>query len=207
MLSKKIKFLFEKLSTAIHSKKRFGITIFGRSVVEISKEANIDIKGTLRFNVDMWTKKGWKKREIGRITLKNNSFLSCLDYFSFRSGCSLYIGENAKLTLAGHGYMNYNCTLVCMDSIYIGNGVIISENVVIRDSDIHSLEGFVNHKPIRIEDKVWIGTNAIILKGVTIGKGAVVAAGSVVTKDVPPNSLVGGNPARIIKENICWHGK
>ena len=53
-----------------------------------------------------------------------------------------------------------------------------------------------------IEDDVWIGANAIILKGVTLGKGCVVAAGSVVTKSVPANALVGGNPARIIKQEI-----
>jgi galactoside O-acetyltransferase len=57
-------------------------------------------------------------------------------------------------------------------------------------------------RPIRIEDKVWIGFNVIILKGVTIGEGAVVGAGSVVTKDVPPYSLAAGNPARIWKTNL-----
>jgi len=54
-------------------------------------------------------------------------------------------------------------------------------------------------KPIRICDKVWIGMNAIILKGVTIGEGAVVAAGAVVTKDVPPWTVAAGNPARVVK--------
>ena len=57
----------------------------------------------------------------------------------------------------------------------------------------------VNSAPIRIEDKVWIGMDALILKGVTIGEGSVVAARSVVTKDVPPYSLVAGNPARVVK--------
>ena len=51
---------------------------------------------------------------------------------------------------------------------------------------------------------MWIGCNCIILKGVTIGEGAVVAAGSVVTKDVPPKALVGGNPAKIIKSDVFW---
>lgn len=58
--------------------------------------------------------------------------------------------------------------------------------------------------PIHIGNHVWIGARATILKGVTIGDGAVVAAGAVVNKDVPPNTLVGGVPARIIKENISW---
>ena len=54
--------------------------------------------------------------------------------------------------------------------------------------------------PIRIADKAWLGMNVTVLKGVTIGEGAVVAAGSIVTKDVPPWTLVAGNPARVIKE-------
>ena len=58
----------------------------------------------------------------------------------------------------------------------------------------------VNSKPIIIHSNVWIGMNCIILKGVTIGQGAIVAAGSVITKDVPPWTIVGGNPARAIKE-------
>ena len=58
----------------------------------------------------------------------------------------------------------------------------------------------VTSSNIKIEDKVWIGFNSIILKGVTIGQGAVIAAGSVVTKDVPAFTLVGGNPAKIIKK-------
>ena len=55
-----------------------------------------------------------------------------------------------------------------------------------------------------IGSHVWIGCNVLILKGVTVGDGAVIAAGSVVTKDVPAASLVGGNPARILKENVTW---
>ncbi|EFI14399.1 MULTISPECIES: DapH/DapD/GlmU-related protein [Bacteroides] len=56
-----------------------------------------------------------------------------------------------------------------------------------------------------IHDNVWIGTRATILKGVTIGEGAIVAAGAVVTKNVPPHTLVGGVPAKIIKEKISYH--
>ena len=58
--------------------------------------------------------------------------------------------------------------------------------------------------PIHIGNHVWVGVRAIILKGVTIGDGAIIAAGSVVTRDVPANTLVGGVPAKIIKDNISW---
>jgi acetyltransferase-like isoleucine patch superfamily enzyme len=76
---------------------------------------------------------------------------------------------------------------------------------VIRDSDNHLLDGRDRRSaPIRIGDHVWIGLRATILKGVTIGDGAVVAAGALVIHDVPPGALVGGVPARVIRENVTW---
>jgi len=105
----------------------------------------------------------------------------------------------------GEGYINNKVTIDCFDSITIGNGVAISKGVTIRDSDNHSINGSKKiSAPIIIEDHVWIGLNATILKGVRIGSGAVVAAGAVVTRDVPENAIVGGVPARIIKENVSW---
>ena len=105
----------------------------------------------------------------------------------------------------GSGYFNKNININCYNSISIGNNVIISENVIIRDSDNHHINNKLNQAPIVIEDDVWIGLNATILNGVTIGKGAVVAAGSVVTSDVPAGTLVAGCPAKVKKEHITWH--
>ena len=105
------------------------------------------------------------------------------------------------------------------NKIIIGNDVLISDNVHIVDTNSHELnhreraDGFlriineghtskevnINTSPITIGDNVWINFNSIILKGVTIGNGAIIAAGSIVTKDVPPFALVAGNPAKVIK--------
>ena len=65
-------------------------------------------------------------------------------------------------------------------------------------------DGGIKSAPITIGDRVWIGCRAIILAGVTIGEGSVVAAGSVVTRDVPPGTLVAGNPAKVIRETGPW---
>lgn len=77
--------------------------------------------------------------------------------------------------------------------------------MVIRDNDGHEIvNGEEPSKPIVIGNHVWIGERATILKGVTIGDGAIVAANAVVTKDVEPNTLVGGVPARVIRRGVEW---
>jgi acetyltransferase-like isoleucine patch superfamily enzyme len=108
--------------------------------------------------------------------------------------------------------------LVCYRGIRIGDDVIISWGVTLVDHDSHSIEwenrstdvvewargrkqwSNVMHAPITIEDKVWIGFDVSILKGVTIGEGAVIGACSVVTRDVPAYAVAAGNPARIIRK-------
>lgn len=125
-------------------------------------------------------------------------------HFYILTGFHLAINEGATLNL-GSGYINNNTTIDCFDSITIGHGVAISSGVTIRDSDNHAINGNPRiSAPIFIEDHVWIGLNATILKGVRVGQGAVVAAGAVVTADVPENSLVGGVPAKVIKQDIAW---
>lgn len=89
--------------------------------------------------------------------------------------------------------------------VEIGSGCNIAWDVCIMDRDYHKFNSHIEEiKPVKIGNNVWIGCSCLILKGVTIGDGAVVAAGSVVTKDVAPKTLVGGNPAKVLKEDIYW---
>ena len=131
--------------------------------------------------------------------------------------CNVKIGDRVMI--------NDGTTLYCVNGITIGNDVMISWGCTIIDNNSHSLISservkelatakekyengtigndtdwsVVKNAPINIKNKAWIGFNSIIMKGVTIGEGAVVAAGSVVTKDVPDYAVVGGNPAKVIK--------
>ena len=131
--------------------------------------------------------------------------------------CNIKIGDRVMI--------NDGTTFYCVNGISIGSDVMISWGCTLIDNNSHSLisaerlkelatarkeyeQGtigdntdwsLVKNAPIVIKDKVWIGFNSIIMKGVTIGEGAVVAAGSVVTKDVPDYAVVGGNPAELIK--------
>ena len=103
--------------------------------------------------------------------------------------------------------MNENASIVCESRIEIGEGVAIAPNVLIRDCDSHNIHGVIAKKPISIGNHVWIGSNAIILKGVnivggiTIGDNCVIGPGAVVFKSVPANCVVVGNPAYILKRN------
>lgn len=186
-----------------HSLKTNHIVCFGKCIKEISKNAQIKIDGILNFNRP-WTANLFGRFEIGHIFFEKGSKINIEENCIFRSGCKLEVFKDAQLIIGKNVKVNLNTTLYCRKKVTIGNDSIISENVVIRDSDIHHINGKENSKEIFIGNNVWIGTNVIILKGVTIGDGSVIAAGSVIVKDVPPNCIVGGNPQRIIQNDISW---
>lgn len=124
--------------------------------------------------------------------------------FSIFSGFSISVNPGATLRL-GSGRINSRCVIDCFDAITIGHDVAISKGVVIRDSDNHSVgDARPVSAPVNIGNHVWIGLNVIVLKGVTIADGAVVAAGAVVTRDVPGGALVGGVPAKVMREHVEW---
>lgn len=89
--------------------------------------------------------------------------------------------------------------------VQIGNGTIIAWDCVIMDRDYHATgAGAENIRPVIIGSGVWIGCRAMVLNGVSIGDGAIIAAGSIVTRDVPAHTLAAGNPARVVKEVEGW---
>lgn len=101
-------------------------------------------------------------------------------------------------------FINQNCTFYDLGGLTLGNDVMIGPNVSLITSG-HPLEPAqrregVTARPIRIGNNVWIAANVTVIGGVTIGDDAVIAAGSVVTRDVPPATLAGGNPARVIRQ-------
>ena len=129
------------------------------------------------------------------------------------------VAPGGRLRLGHHCFVGEGTNIWAQTNVEIGNYVLISHSVDVHDSDSHSLKADVRRwdpvslfekdvaidwtevrsKPVHIEDDVWIGFKSSILKGVRIGQGAVVAAGTMVTQDVPPYTLVAGNPARLIR--------
>lgn len=130
----------------------------------------------------------------------------------------LTFNKSGKIKIGNNCYIGENTKIWAMESITIGNNVLIAHNVNIIDNNSHSIdpierrdefsEYFINSlgkdyniekSKIIISDDVWIGLNTVILKGVKIGKGTIIAAGSVLTNDAPENVIMAGNPAKVVK--------
>jgi len=135
-------------------------------------------------------------------------------------GCNLVSRFNGKISIGNNVYIGGNTSIYCKEAVEIGNEVIISNNVFIMDNNNHPTspaarkqmslaDDYITNElwswknadsaKVTIEDNVWIGRDVRILKGVTIGTGAIVALGSIVTRNVPKYCIVAGNPARIVK--------
>lgn len=181
-------------------------------VFDIHKDANIILNGSIVY---------------GSIPVKGMKVPTCLKMtagttleihegpltrygvkpYNLRYGAYIEVVNNGKLTI-GQGAANVGLTIMCAKEVTIGNGVRIGRNVSIRDwngQHVIVSDTYVNHSPVKIEDHVWLCTGCSIMPGVTIGEGSVVASNAVVTKDVPPRSLVAGTPAKVIKNNIEWY--
>lgn len=119
---------------------------------------------------------------------------------ALRPGAAIIIGNNTGIS---------GGAICAATRVEIGNECLLGANVTIVDTDFHALNPIgrrynnnwleIGAEPIIIEDNVFIGTGSIVLKGVRVGKNSVIGAGSVVTKDVPPDSIVAGNPAKLLR--------
>jgi maltose O-acetyltransferase len=135
-------------------------------------------------------------------------------------GCLLQALYGGKINIGNNTYIGPQTIIQSKESVTIGDNVIIANNVLIVDNNNHPVEPemrlkmsacndflhdelwtwkYAESKPIVIESNVWIGRDSRILKGVHIGEGSIVGLGAVVTKDVPPYTVVAGNPARVVK--------
>jgi acetyltransferase-like isoleucine patch superfamily enzyme len=134
------------------------------------------------------------------VSIQKQTIIDCTGVLR-EIGDGLIIGNNVGIA--------QNCFIQVRGTVRIGNNVIFGPNVMIfsenhnfSDPNIPIIHQGETRLPVLIQDNVWLGARSVILGGVTVGEGSIVAAGSVVNKDVPPFSIVGGVPAKIIKSRI-----
>ena len=181
------------------------ITLCGHAILDLAPTASIQLSSELVIGGNL--RSGSQAETF--LKLRENGSFQVKQRFQLFFGASIEITENACLTV-GKGYLNTGSSIMCTQSITLGNGVFVARNVYITDSDHHALlnvEGNLCNppSPVRIGNQVWIGYGAIILKGVSIGDGAVIAAGSVVTGNIPERCIAAGVPALIIREKVSWN--
>jgi acetyltransferase-like isoleucine patch superfamily enzyme len=139
----------------------------------------------------------------GIVEVSSNATFSSGRIVRISHGCKIFVQGN--LSIGEKTYINPNCLIVATKSIIIGSGCAISWNFQVMDTDMHHSTGSDKvSAPVIIGNQVWIGANVTILKGVEIGDGCIIAAGSVVTKSIPPGSLAGGVPAKVVKYGVTW---
>lgn len=195
--------------TYIYSKKygkKFGdFTVYRHAKIAKDSLAKIEVNGRLLLGCVPGNGIVHKWNPSSLFMQKNSKFI-VNGIHQVYSDSNIQIKGNATLSVGAGGFFNQNVSIKCAEKIEIGNNVFIAPNVVIQDYDEHMVikKGYEQTKPIIIKDHVWIGQNAMVLKGVTIGEHSIIAAGAVVTKDVAPHSLVGGVPAKVIDTDIDW---
>jgi len=111
--------------------------------------------------------------------------------------------DGGHLEIGNNVFINFGSSIVAAARVSIGDDSLIGTHVTVMDTDFHRVEDKewdTTGRPIILERGVWLGNRSIVLKGVRIGHDAVVAAGAVVTRDVPPRTVVAGNPARVVRE-------
>lgn len=135
--------------------------------------------------------------KIGNHCVFNSS--SKLNFRGINHPCILQTGAPHAMIMIGNHVEMSGTSIVSNHSVTIGNNVLIGANCQIGDRDGHSNRYKSSPKPIIIENDVWLGMNVTVLKGVTIGENSIIGANSVVTKDIPANSIAAGNPCSVIR--------
>lgn len=151
---------------------------------------------------------GMRSRVKGRTDVNNHGTLMVGERVQFEGTIvpiSIFVGTDATMEIGDRCYFNYGCSISSMKQVVIGADSYFGTYVSITDNAFHELDPDRRlerppSEPVIIGDNVWIANRVVILPGVTIGEGAAIGAGSIVTKDIPARTLAVGAPARPIRD-------
>jgi acetyltransferase-like isoleucine patch superfamily enzyme len=176
------------------------------TVLDLHPAARIYLKDR---NLEICGNKLNKSKSEAHIRMNKNSVWNCNNGGYLFYDTVLEIKENAVLD-SGYFSANGGSVIIAHKHITLGEDVMIGRNVIVYDSDFHTINnkhGVPSNppKPVVIEDHVWLTTNIMVQKGVTIGKDSLIAAYTVVNKDVPPHSIIGGKSVGlVIGDEVSW---
>lgn len=173
-------------------------------IIDIDKKAKVKKDGITILGKKIKFKKS--KLET-RLSVAANATLELGEGTIIGYGSDIEVFNNAKLAFGGAGGSNIGLTIVCGEHIEIGRHTMIGRNVTIRDnngSHFMNRSGCRNTRPVIIGEKAWLTEQCTIMPGVKIGDGAIIGARSFVASSVPDHTLVSGNPAQVVDEDILW---
>lgn len=177
------------------------IRVLNASNIKLDPSATIEMSEHASFEINR--QDCIKTHERSTLYLGESAHLKLNGRFTMHGHSSILIHDSALLEIGNNIYLNGG-SIDCSHHISIGDDCAIADGVRIMDESFHAVDSQIERGEIKIGNNVWIATGAMILPGAKLGDGAIVAAGAVVTKDVPPRCMVAGVPANVIKENVEW---
>lgn len=189
-----------QLYRRVNKPRSSSIHVLNRSNIKIASTATIAMAEHSSFEINR--QDYIKTNERSTLYLGDKATLKINGHFTMHGHSSIMVHTGATLEIGNNTYLNGG-SIDCSYGIHIGNDCAIADYVRISDNSWHTVHSFTGGGT-KIGNQVWIATGAMILPGITIGDGAIVAAGAVVTKDVPARCMVAGVPAKVIKENVEW---
>ena len=168
---------------------------------------------TARWRLRKVAKVGRRARVLGRPVVDASDLEIGDDFKIWSAHRKTLVSGWGRIRIGDRVFINVGTTLLSVVEIIIGDDVAMANEVYVMDSNSHGVEGQAHvEAPVRIGAGTWLGARSMVMPGVTIGKRVLVAAGAVVTRDVPDDVLVAGNPARVVRPLVyppgcrrAWH--
>ena len=179
------------------------IVVQKHTVLELKNSSCIELNGVFNFGL----KKFAKSKLETRLLIENGGMLKIGGDWNLAYGSDVEIFNNAVLQVDGKSATNINATIICGESIHLGEGVMLGRDVTIRDnngSHYIARRGYKNSRPVVIGQHAWLCEGCTVIAGAKIGDGAIIGAKALVAGKVAPFTMVSGNPAQVVDEEVYW---